>query len=598
MRRTIVLLLASIVASLAWAHPSQAEKRVALVVGNSSYKHIPSLDNPERDARLIAETLGGLGFTLIGGRAQLDLDKAALDQAVQSFGSEIQGADVALFYYAGHGVQVRGNNYLLPVGANPAREADVDFQMLDANLVLRQMEGSGSRLNLLILDACRNNPLGGRGLRTAASGLAQMQAPEGTLISFATQPGNVALDGSGDNSPFTQALAEVIRKPGLDIFRTFNEVGLAVTRATGGQQKPWVSLSPITGEFYFAGREIGAEPKQNTGSATAASPAAASDPALAAWNAAKDSDSVSVIEAFIARFGDSFYAELAKARLAELKKKAEETKVAVGVFPKPERGYKPGDSFKDCDDCPEMVVVPAGTFTMGSPPGETPLSDERPQHRVTISAPFAVGKFEVTFDEWDACVANGGCDGFKPPDKGEGRGKRPVINVSWDDAKAYTAWLSKKTAKTYRLLSEAEWEYAARAGSQTRFSFGNDDAVLCAHGNHSDRDWPLSQRNSSCSDGAIYTAVVGGYKPNSFGLYDMHGNVSEWVEDCPHDGYDGAPSDGSAWTTGCTFRYKDFRVTRGGSFADEPSRVRSAHRHIGLGRDIGTYGLRVARTLD
>src|SRR5262249_22504929 len=171
--------------------------------------------------------------------AQLDLDETRLRRAVQSFGTQSQGADVALFYYAGHGVQLRGANYLVPIDANPTREADVDFQMLDANVVLRQMDAAGARLDVVILDACRNNPFGGgRGFRDAASGLAQMRAPEGTIISFATQPGNVAKDGDDGNSPFTKALAQVIRKPGLDIFRTFNEVGLAVSSATGGAQQP------------------------------------------------------------------------------------------------------------------------------------------------------------------------------------------------------------------------------------------------------------------------------------------------------------------------------------------------------------------------
>lgn len=228
-----------------------AEKRIALVVGNSSYQNITRLDNPKNDASLMADTLSALGFTLIGSKAQLDLDKAALDSAVQSFGRQIQGADVALFYYAGHGVQVSGANYLVPVNANPTREADVDFQMVDVNLVLRQMQGSGTRLNMVILDACRNNPFGSRGLRGSDGGLAQMRAPEGTLISYATQPGSVAQDGADGNSPYTKALASTVRLAGLDIFQTFNQVGLAVKRATSGAQQPWVSSSPIDGTFYF-----------------------------------------------------------------------------------------------------------------------------------------------------------------------------------------------------------------------------------------------------------------------------------------------------------------------------------------------------------
>ncbi|MEA2837840.1 MAG: hypothetical protein QOD89_2390 [Bradyrhizobium sp.] len=237
--------------SLFFAGPAAAEKRIALVVGNSAYQNIARLDNPKNDASLMADTLGRLGFTLVGGKAQLDLDKAALDGAVQNFGRQVQGADVALFYYAGHGVQVSGSNYLVPIGANPTREADVDFQMVDVNLVLRQMQGSGTRLNMVILDACRNNPFGARSLRAAEGGLAQMRAPEGTLISYATQPGSVAQDGADGNSPYTKALSATVRQAGLDIFQTFNQVGLAVKRATAGAQQPWVSSSPIDGTFYF-----------------------------------------------------------------------------------------------------------------------------------------------------------------------------------------------------------------------------------------------------------------------------------------------------------------------------------------------------------
>src|SRR4249919_2299367 len=241
----------AILLSLVSALPASAEKRVALVIGNSSYQNVTRLDNPRNDAALMADTLGALGFTLIGSRAQLDLDKPAMDLAVQTFGRQVQGADVALFYYAGHGVQVSGSNYLVPVTANPTREADVDFQMVDVNLVLRQMQGSGTRLNMVILDACRNNPFGARGLRASDGGLAQMRAPEGTLISYATQPGNVAQDGTDGHSPYTKALAATIKQSGLDIFQTFNQVGLAVKRETGGSQQPWVSSSPIDGNFYF-----------------------------------------------------------------------------------------------------------------------------------------------------------------------------------------------------------------------------------------------------------------------------------------------------------------------------------------------------------
>lgn len=229
-------------------------KRVALVIGNSNYSSVARLANPANDAKLMANALKNLGFELIGGGAQLDLDKAGFDAAVQSFGNRLQGADVGLFFYAGHGLGLRDTNYLVPINANPTREADIDFQMVDVEVVLHQMEASGTKLNVVMLDACRNNPFAGRGLRASTGGLGQMQAPEGTLISFATQPKSVAQDGTDGNSPYSRALAETIRTPGLDIFQSFNQVGLVVKRATGGSQQPWISISPIEGEFFFAGR--------------------------------------------------------------------------------------------------------------------------------------------------------------------------------------------------------------------------------------------------------------------------------------------------------------------------------------------------------
>jgi uncharacterized caspase-like protein len=229
---------------LASAH---AEKRVALVIGNSSYQSVTRLDNPANDAKLLAGTLRGLGFTLVGGGAQLDLDKAAFDRTVQAFGAQLLGADVGLFYYAGHGLQVGGENYLVPIDANPTRPVDVDFQMLDTTLLLRQMEAAHTRLNIVILDACRNNPFGGRNLavgrardaendrmRAPSSGLAETGGPEGTFMAFATQPGSVAQDGAGGNSPYARALADTIPKPGVSIFDAFNQVGLLVKDATGG----------------------------------------------------------------------------------------------------------------------------------------------------------------------------------------------------------------------------------------------------------------------------------------------------------------------------------------------------------------------------
>ncbi|MCZ6466916.1 MAG: formylglycine-generating enzyme family protein [Alphaproteobacteria bacterium] len=246
--------------------------------------------------------------------------------------------------------------------------------------------------------------------------------------------------------------------------------------------------------------------------------------------------------------------------------------------------HKRGDTFKDCGPCPEMVIVPPGSFRMGDLYGIGYFS-EKPIRTVRIDHAFAVGKFEVTFDEWATCVSGGGCNGYRPDDLGWGRGDRPVVHVSWHDAKTYVRWLSRKTGKTYRLLSEAEWEYAARAGTRTIFPWGN--AVGSGYAN-------CDGCGSAWDD--HLTAPVGSFAPNGFGLHDMHGNVYEWVEDCWHSGYEGAPSDGSAWTSGGVCQV---RILRGGSYDDTPALVRSANRDGNSASDRYNLfsGVRVARAL-
>jgi formylglycine-generating enzyme required for sulfatase activity len=246
-----------------------------------------------------------------------------------------------------------------------------------------------------------------------------------------------------------------------------------------------------------------------------------------------------------------------------------------------------------------MVVVPAGSFRMGSPDTETGhQNNEGPLHIVTIAKPFAVGRFEITWDHWKACVAMRGCDGRPTGDAGYDSGRKPVINVSWDQAKAYVDWFSGVTGKSYRLLTEAEWEYAARAGTQSAFSFGDDPADICRYANGSDQSFRRSGRTgdvASCDDKEPETAPVGSYQPNAFGLYDMHGNVSEWVRDCYVDSYESAPSDGSSVPEkdGCS------RAIRGGSWRKHPQFLRAAWREGDqpANRDYA-LGFRVARTLN
>jgi formylglycine-generating enzyme required for sulfatase activity len=250
-----------------------------------------------------------------------------------------------------------------------------------------------------------------------------------------------------------------------------------------------------------------------------------------------------------------------------------------------ERALKSGDSFRECaKDCPEMVVVPAGEFMMGSPADESDHYDnEDPLHRVTIVRPLAVSKFEVTFEQWDACIVVGTC--ARVPDSNMGRGTQPVINVNWDQVQQYVTWLSKMTGRSYRLLSEAEWEYAARAGTTTAYSWGDEIGKNNANCNGCGSRWDGRQ-----------TAPVGSFASNQFGLYDMYGNVWEWVEDCLHSNYQGAPKDGSAWTAqgDC-----NNRVIRGGSWIGYPVGLRSALRFWFSADDHGVdLGFRVARTLN
>ncbi len=231
-----------------------------------------------------------------------------------------------------------------------------------------------------------------------------------------------------------------------------------------------------------------------------------------------------------------------------------------------------------------MVVVPAGQYRMGSPTDEPGRhGNEGPMHAVTFSAPFAVGRYEVTFAEWDACVAAGGCGGYSPSDEGWGRGRRPVIHMSWNHAKAYVAWLSQRTGQAYRLPTESEWEYVARAGTATAYSWGADIGVNRANCQRCGSEWDDSR-----------TAPVGGFPANAWGLHDMHGNVQEWTEDCWNNSYVGAPSDGSAWRSGACAQ----RVNRGGSWYFDPSLLRAANRlRNTAGVRSPIIGFRVARTL-
>jgi formylglycine-generating enzyme required for sulfatase activity len=573
-----VAVMAVLAVAALGATPTAAQKRVALVIGNSAYLHTRALPNPRNDAEAIARLLGANGFAEV--TLRLDLDYRALREAVRRFTDTAQGAEVALVYYAGHGLEVAGENYLVPVDAKLARDVDLQYEAVTLASVLDAVDGA-RKLKLVILDACRNNPLGekmalraGR-TRSVTRGLARLEATGEVLVAYAAKAGTVAQDGRGRHSPYTEALLAHMGTPGLDVLRMFGRVKEAVQAATGRDQEPWIYGSP-------SGEAIALVP----GKAGAPDPRPVPPPVSEverAWAKVEGSDSIAVLRAFRQQYGpaNALYDRLAEQRIAALEaaeRKRAETELS-----------RPGRAFRDCPEvCPEMVVVPAGSFTMGSPSSEEGRRiDEGPQRRVTIVRSFAVGKYEVTFNEWDACVAERGCthtpyDGILGQ-SGWGRSKRPVINVSWDEiTKEYLPWLSRKTGERYRLLTEAEWEYAARAGTATRYAFGSTISNSQAH---------FSQGRLGASG---MTVTVGAFQANAFGLYDMHGNVWEWVQDCWHDSYDGAPSDGRAWTVGDCH----LRVLRGGSWSYSRWDLRSAARLGNFAIYRGSVlGFRVARTL-
>ncbi|MGD8476717.1 MAG: formylglycine-generating enzyme family protein [Burkholderiales bacterium] len=283
-----------------------------------------------------------------------------------------------------------------------------------------------------------------------------------------------------------------------------------------------------------------------------------------------------------------------------------------------------GSKFRDCEQCPEMTVIPAGTFMMGSPPADDAHADEQPQHEVSIANAFAVSRTEITFEQWNACSAAGQC--LQAGEDGRGQDNYPVINVSWNDAQVYVAWLREITGEHYRLLSEAEFEYATRAGSTTPWFWGDAGASgkACKFANlydeagkqaHPDFSWPVLD----CNDGYAQSAPVAQFQPNPFGLQDTIGNVREWVEDCYQNGYKGAPTDGSVRAPAprpcekkfegiCMDQYEnpdaadgtcEKRVVRGGAWSDGAATARSAYRHAEAGDTRNDrMGFRVARDLD
>ena len=288
------------------AHAATTEKRVALVIGNGAYPNVGELPNPPNDAKLMAKTLRALDFDVI---ERVNAGQKDMKRAIKLFGEKLEAAGkdaVGLFYFAGHGVQVGGTNYLIPVNVDIEDESDVDIEAVSANTVQQQMAFAGNRLNMIVMDACRNNPFK-RSFRSASRGLARMDATKGTLIAYATSPGDVAADGSGENSPYTEALSKALLTPGLTVERVFKEVRNSVVAATNNRQVPWEASSLTGGDYYFNAKPVEV--------AATAPTLLSTSPELLVWNSIKDSSDPATFRGYLKQYPSGLFAAIANEKL-------------------------------------------------------------------------------------------------------------------------------------------------------------------------------------------------------------------------------------------------------------------------------------------
>jgi formylglycine-generating enzyme required for sulfatase activity len=540
----MALLLVASASAAAVEIAAGKEAKVALVIGNAAYSCAP-LKNPVNDAVAIADELKGLGFQVI---VRTSRKQREIGRTLSEFRSKLTRGAVALVPYVGHGLQVGGTNYLPAVDADIGAEEEVPTQFIDVTQVLEIMEGSRTRVNLVFLDTCYNNPYA-LSFRSAGEGSAKVNAPSGTLIFYATRPGSIAADGDRKHGLYAEHFLAALEQPGLTVEQVLMHVAAGVRKDFRGRQKPWRE-GLLEGDFYFTAGQV-ADP---------GTPAASREDAeTALWRAVDTRNNKDDYDAYLNQYPQGKYAALARSRLNTL------LQVEAERFA---REFPAGKAFQDCPECPTMVAIPAGSFKMGSNNGD---KDEKPVHWVSVGM-FSIGKTEVTQGQWNALM------GSNPSAFSQCGDDCPVDNVSWNDAKEYITRLSAKTGKQYRLPSEAEWEYACRGGNRQDYC-GSDDVDSVA--------W--IDRNSESKSHAAGTRQA-----NAWRLVDMSGNVWEWVEDCYHDSYDGAPIDGSAWTAGRC----DRRVLRGGSWFSDPQLARSPFRSGDTPefRDF-INGFRLVRTL-
>ncbi len=469
--------------------------RLALVIGNDYEGESGRLQNPTHDADDMRKTLKQLGFEVMGDNQQSLEDMNAL---VREFGDRLRPGAVGLFYFAGHGMQINGQNYLIPVQSGIQREDEVPFRALAVDQVLAKMSKNKTGLNLMMLDACRDNPFA-RSFRSTTTGLAKMEAPSGMLISYAAKPGTRSMDGTGQNGLYTSVLLKYLPIPGLPIEQMLKKVGTEVRQRSGDAQQTWMEGlldSGDGGDFCFAGC-AGRAPTPTTPPFKPVEPGQKPLPATQP--------------------------------IPQRKPNVPPVKLTSKSSPQ---------SVKACDVCPEMVRLPGGSFMMGSSENVAGRNKDERQHRVSVHS-FSIGKHEVTQAEWRAVMGNN-------PSSFADCDRCPVEGVSWNYVQEYIGRLNASTGLHYRLPKEEEWEYACRAGKDTLYCGGNDiNEVAWYKRNSGSKPHPVGQK-----------------QPNGFGIYDMSGNVEEWTCSGYGEKYDGegicfSENNYKPVTRGGSFFYKE-----------------------------------------
>lgn len=580
LRMTARLVVAAFALSGAWAVAGSwagaglcagaaAQQRLALVVGVDRYDNLPPDQNPAkavRDALAVGAALETLGFEVATAE---NVARSDFYLTWRRFLARVQPGDLVAVHFSGLGVEYANVNYLVPADA-PAAGADGEQILRDGSINLQRLyEDLHLRLpqvGLMIVDACRNNPLADQQGKTigAPRGLGRSDLPKGIFAMYSAGLKQASLDGLGPsennpNSVYIRTLLPLLTTPGLslpDIARAVNAQVRNLSMAAGRPQTP-VYFDETFGEISLSEGPV--ELSDAPGMLTAAMMAL--PPPETAPGVHENAPG--------------------------------EDGAATGPDTPPAPQLEPGTTFRDCVRCPEMTVIPPGRFLMGCSRDEPGCQRaETPQHEVTFARPFAVGRFAITFALWDACVSEGGCNGYLPARHGWKRPDRPVINVSREDALAYVQWIGSRTGKTYRLLTEAEREYVTRAGVTTPFWWGR--SISAKRANYNGVTLTPDGRGGQGKYRAK-TAPVRSFRKNPWGLFQVHGNVWEWVQDCWSDSYLGAPLDGSARWSAAGMCLK--HTLRGGSWASGPEKLRASYRGWAFPGRSAEFGFRVARDL-